>query len=55
MTSPRTSRRERRLNAVIAEYLQAVEAGRAPDRREFLERHRDLTDGLIRSSGMKID
>jgi serine/threonine-protein kinase len=35
------------LNAVIAEYLQAAEAGRAPDRREFLERHWDLTDGLL--------
>ena len=43
---PRTSRRELRLNAVIAEYLQALEAGCAPDRGEFLERHRDLTDGL---------
>ncbi len=39
--------RERRLNAVIAEYLQAAHAGRAPDRREFLERHWDLTDGLL--------
>jgi serine/threonine-protein kinase len=35
------------LNAVIAEYLEAAQAGRAPDRREFLERHRDLTDGLL--------
>lgn len=39
--------RERRLNAVIAEYLQAAQAGRAPDRRAFLERHWDLTDGLL--------
>jgi len=35
------------LNAVIAEYLQAAQAGRAPDRRAFLERHWDLTDGLL--------
>src|SRR6516165_6905488 len=41
------SRRERRLNAVIAEYLQAVQEGRPPDRREFLERHWDLTDLLV--------
>jgi eukaryotic-like serine/threonine-protein kinase len=39
-----TYRRDRRLDAVIAEYLQA---GPSPDRREFLERHRDLTDGLV--------
>jgi serine/threonine-protein kinase len=35
------------LNAAIAEYLQAAEAGRAPDRREFLDRHWYLTDGLL--------
>jgi len=35
------------LNAVIAQYLQAVQAGRAPDRSKFLERHWDLTDGLV--------
>jgi serine/threonine protein kinase len=39
--------RQRRLNVVIAEYLQAAHAGQAPDRREFLERHWDLTDGLL--------
>jgi serine/threonine protein kinase len=45
--SSHTLRRDRRLNAAIAEYLQAIEAGRAPDRRDFLERHWDLTDGLL--------
>jgi len=44
---PPSSQRERRLDAVIAEYLQAVQSGRAPDRRELLERHWDLTDGLV--------
>jgi serine/threonine-protein kinase len=39
--------RERRLNAAIAEYLHAAQAGRAPDRRAFLERHWDLTDLLM--------
>jgi Protein kinase domain len=39
-----TARRDRRLDAVIAEYLQA---GPAPDRREFLERYWHLTDGLV--------
>jgi serine/threonine protein kinase len=46
VTSSNRFRRERRLNAAIAEYLQAAEAGCAPDRRDFLERHWDLTDGL---------
>ena len=41
------SRRERRLNAVIAQYLEAAQSGRAPDRRELLDRHWDLTDGLV--------
>ena len=39
-----TYRRDRRLDAVIAEYLQA---GPSADRQSFLERHRDLTDGLL--------
>src|ERR1017187_2243879 len=47
LTSPSTFQRDQRLNAVIAEYLQAVHAGRAPNRREVLERHWDLTDGLV--------
>ena len=45
--SSRAFRRERRLNAVIAEYIEAAEAGLAPDRPQFLERHWDLTDGLV--------
>jgi serine/threonine-protein kinase len=45
--SARSSRREQRLNAAIAEYLQAVQANRPPDRANFLERHWDLTDGLV--------
>ena len=53
LTRPRPAELERLpaaiggLNAVIAEYLQAAQAGRTPDRREFLERHWDLTDGLV--------
>jgi eukaryotic-like serine/threonine-protein kinase len=47
LTSPSALRRERRLNAAIAEYLEAAEAGRAPDRREFLDRHWFLADGLM--------
>jgi serine/threonine-protein kinase len=39
--------REERLDAVIAEYLQACEAGRPPDRRELLARHPDLSAQLL--------
>jgi eukaryotic-like serine/threonine-protein kinase len=38
--------RERRLQEAVAEYLEALEAGRAPDRRQWLERHPDLTPEL---------
>jgi tRNA A-37 threonylcarbamoyl transferase component Bud32 len=46
VASPGKLRRERRLNAAIAEYLHAAQSGRAPDRRQFLDRYWDLTDGL---------
>jgi hypothetical protein len=45
--TPDSSERERQLDSAIADYLQAVEAGRAPDRREFLARHPDFADDLI--------
>jgi tetratricopeptide (TPR) repeat protein len=38
--------REARVDAAIAEFLQAVEAGRAPSLPEFLARHADLADEL---------
>ncbi len=38
--------RERRLEEAIAEYLVAAEAGRAPDRGQFLTRYPDLADDL---------
>jgi len=37
---------ERRLDEVIADYLEAAEAGRAPGRDEWLLRHPDLADDL---------
>jgi serine/threonine-protein kinase len=37
---------DERLDALIADYLQACEAGRAPDRRELLARHPGLAAGL---------
>src|SRR5579884_2573355 len=38
--------RDERVNEAIAEYLEAAEAGRAPDREVFLDRHADLADDL---------
>ncbi len=34
--------REERLNAVLLSYMEAMEAGRTPDQRRFLEEHPDL-------------
>jgi hypothetical protein len=47
-TSPDHAGRETRLDELIAAYLEAVEAGRAPDRDEWLARHPDLADELRR-------
>jgi hypothetical protein len=38
--------REERINAIIAEYLRAADAGQAPDRDELLACHADLADEL---------
>jgi serine/threonine-protein kinase len=37
---------DQRLDAVVTAYLQAVEAGQQPDRRDWLARNPDLADGL---------
>jgi WD40 repeat protein/tRNA A-37 threonylcarbamoyl transferase component Bud32 len=42
----RIDSRESRLDALIAEYLEAAEAGRAPDREQFLASHPDLAADL---------
>jgi WD40 repeat protein/tRNA A-37 threonylcarbamoyl transferase component Bud32 len=41
-----TRTRDERVNEIIAEYLQAADAGRAPDRAELLARHADIADEL---------
>ncbi len=38
--------REQRVHEAVAEYLEALEAGRAPDRRQWLGRHPDLAAEL---------
>src|SRR6202790_2425504 len=38
--------RQQRFEAVLADYLRAVEAGQSPDQRELLARHPDLADEL---------
>src|SRR5260370_33724454 len=43
--APETDR-ERRLDEILADYLDAVAVGRAPDRQELLARHPDLADEL---------
>ena len=44
---PALSEREQRLELAIAEYLEAVRAGRAPDRADVLARHHDLEADLV--------
>jgi eukaryotic-like serine/threonine-protein kinase len=48
MSSPSSvpSERKRRLHGLVAAYLEAVEAGRAPDRQDLLRGHPDLADDL---------
>jgi hypothetical protein len=41
-----SSSREERVNQAIAAYLEAADAGRPPDRREFLARHADIAPEL---------
>src|SRR5690348_207869 len=41
-----SAERQARLNDVLAEYLQEVEAGREPDRAGLAARHPDLADEL---------
>ena len=45
-TLPNPSDREQRLQEVLADYMQAAEAGQSPDRQELLGRHPDLADEL---------
>jgi outer membrane protein assembly factor BamB len=46
MPSEHPSGREERVNEVIADYLDAVAAGKRPDREEILAKHADLADEL---------
>ena len=40
------SDRDQRLNDLIAAYVEAVEAGQAPDRQHLLDQHPDLANEL---------
>src|SRR5262245_29115204 len=42
-----TPSKEQRLQDVLHGYLQAVDAGQAPDREELLRQHPDLADELV--------
>jgi serine/threonine protein kinase len=47
MTTPESnSARDERVNEILAEYLEAVEAGRAPDRQAFLAQHAEFAAEL---------
>ncbi len=45
-TLPNPADREQRLQEILAAYMQAVEAGRTPDRQRLLAEHPDLADEL---------
>jgi tRNA A-37 threonylcarbamoyl transferase component Bud32 len=44
--APEDSARDRRLEAILHSYLQAVDAGQAPDRAAFLQQHPDFASEL---------
>lgn len=46
MSVPQIPSREELVDAAIADWLEAAEAGQAPDSREFLARHPDLVEEL---------
>jgi WD40 repeat protein len=45
-TEPTLPEREQRLNAILAGYLEAAQAGRPPDRRQWLEQHAEFAAEL---------
>jgi len=45
-SSSESSLRDQRVNEIIAAYLEAVDAGRSPDRQEILARHPDMAAEL---------
>ena len=46
MSQDESSSRSRRLNTILAEYLQAVEAGQQPDAQKLIAAHPEFADEL---------
>ncbi len=46
--------RRRRLESILADFLQAAEKGQALDQRDLLSRHPDLADELFQGTPLNL-